>query len=839
MMRLRRIGHHATGNGRRLRANGCRIASGVRGLFLRGLPAATAALTLSTPAAAQVPGQGALVRIDSLVARGVIRLAPEDVIGVAGIQPGTSNSWIDIQRAQKNLWATGLYEDVAVFLDESSGRNVLILDVVERPLTRMVRITGLETIPRRRVLDETGLAENAPLSRNAVVRAESFIRDELRREGVPFAVIRRREQPVPGQEGRVDVVIEVEEGQRVTIAQVAFAGNESFSDEELRGAMNTRPEGFLWYRTGSYDDIDFELDLLESLPAHYARSGHLDFQVLGDTLIVDPRTGKARIEIEVDEGPRYWLAELDILGAEAFDEELLREYFEADPGGILSALGIGGRENTDGEAERVFDLADFEESAQRVREAYANEGYLYAQVEPFYQKTGEESGGYPTINAELRIVEGPQAYVRNVIIQGNDYTFDRVIREKIFVLPGDVYSQARIFQSYQSIQSLGFFETPMPAPEIRTNPESGDVDIIFTVVEKQTGSVSFGTAVGGGVGLSGFLGLDQPNLLGQGKSGSIRWDFGRYVRSFTLSLTDPALFQSTISGSFSVYNSTDRFFQFATGRRRRAGFTTQFGVPFFNSLQTRVFFGYSLSRTSYEAFTSAEDRTLFGLPPGILSSFSVGITRSTLNHPLFPTSGSMQSWNVELNGGPLGGQGNFVKHTGQAQWRIPLGQLGGGDGVSGGTQFALGLSLRGGALVGDASRFPFESFWLGGVQFGQPLRGYGETSITPFGYYPEHSLEIAQVDRTGNAYYSATAEYAVVFGSNIGLSAFFDAGNIWQGPGDLNTTRLYRGAGFGIQMVTPFGPLGLDYAYGFDKVDLNTGRPAPGWQLHFKMGPNF
>lgn len=800
---------------------------------------ALAALALPSPLAGQLPGQDALVRIDSLVARGMARLTQEDVIGTTGIQPGTTNSWIDIQRAIKNLWATGLYEDIAFHLDESGGRNVLIVDIVERPLARYIRITGLESISQGKVIDEVGLQENAPLSRNKVVRAESFIRDELRREGVPFAVIRRREQPVPGEEGRVDVVIEVEEGQRVTIAEVTFADNVQFADEELRGAMTTKPEGFLWFRTGNYDEIDYELDLLQSLPAHYARAGYLDFEVLGDTLIVDPRTGKARLEIRVEEGPQYRLAEFEIVNAEAFDEETLRAYFETESGGILSALGIGGDREED-EAGRIFDLVDFEEAAQRVRELYSNEGYLYAQVEPFYEKTGEEVGGSPTVRAELRVVEGPQAYIRNVIIQGNDYTFDRVIREKIFVLPGDVYSQARVLQSYQNIQSLGFFEAPMPYPDIRRpDPESGDVDIIFTVIEKQTGTMSFGTAVGGGVGLSGFVGFDQPNLLGQGKAGSIRWDFGRYINSFTLSLSDPALLQSTISGSFSLYNSTDRFFQFATGRRRRAGFTTQFGVPFFNSLQTRVFFGYSLSRTSYEAFSSAEDRTLFGLPPGFLSTFSVGITRTTLNHPLFPTSGSMQSWNVELNGGPLGGQGDFIKHTGQVQWRIPLGQLGGEDGVSGGTQFALGLSVRAGALFGDASRFPFESFWLGGVQFGQPLRGYDETTITPFGYYPERSGRIAQVDRTGNAYMSATAEYNIVFGSNIGVSAFYDAGNIWQGPGDLNTSRLFRGAGFGVQLVTPFGPLGLDYAYGFDKLDLATGRPAPGWQLHFKMGPNF
>ncbi len=801
-------------------------------LFVGALPALAATSLAATPASTQNPASpSALVRIDSIAARGNIRLAEQAVAGVAGIRPGTQNSWIDIQRAVKNLWATGQYEDISVSIDGSSGRNLLIIEVLERPVTRLVRITGLESVSEDDVIEESGLRENVPLSRNAVAKAEAYIREELRRNGVPFALIERKEEPVPGEEGRVDVVLEVDEGQRVTIARVAFAGNGHFSDEELRAAMDTRQEGFLWFRTGGYNDIDFELDLLESLPRKYHQDGYLDFQVLGDTLVIDPATGKARLEIRIDEGRQYRLSEFEVEGADAFETDQLEGYFAEESGGILSALGFGGDDSAD-EAGRVFDAVAFEEAAQRVRELYRNEGYLYAQLEPYWERTGEEVAGHPTIRAGWRIQEQTQAYVNRIVIAGNDFTFDRIIRDKIFLLPGDVYSEARLLQSYQNIQSLGFFESPMPTPDIRPDDETGDVDIIFNVTEKQTGSLQFGTAVGGGVGLSGFLGYDQPNLLGQAKAGSIRWDFGRYIRSFTLSLTDPALFQTTMSGSVSLFDSTDRFFQFATGRRQRRGFTTRFGVPFPGSLRTRVFLGYSLSRTSYEAFRSADDTSLFGLPPGTLSSVSLGITRQTLNHPLFPTSGSMQTWNVELNGGPLGGAGDFVKHTAQAQWMIPVGQLGGQSSVPGNVQFAMGLYVRGGALFGDASRFPFESFWVGGVQFGQPLRGYDETSITPQGYFPERGGGIRQIERLGNAFFSTTAEFKTVISSNIGVSGFFDAGNNWEGPGHLNTSRLFRGAGFGVQLVTPFGPIGLDYAYGFDK-------PEPGWQLHFKMGPTF
>lgn len=803
---------------RRVRAGLGPVGCAVLGVLLALVPA---------PARGQAaPG---LVRVDSVVVSGVARLAAGDVTGASGIQTGALHSWLDINRALKNIWATGQYEDLVARMETTAETNILIIEVVERPLARMVRITGLESVSEDDVLEEAGLEQDAPLSRDGLKKAQAFIREELRRQGVPYARIEERTQPVPGDDGRVDVVLDVEEGQRVTIAEVVFTGNEHFSDDDLRGAMSTRPEGFLWFRSGNYDDIDFRDDLEASLPSRYEQAGFMDFEVLRDTLIVDPSSGKARIEVEVSEGRQYRLGELVVDGNNAFDDERLRAHFTDDSGGLLSVLGFGDDQSRG--LGGIFDLVAFNDAAEQIRQRYYDEGYLFAQVEPYWERAGDRDG-VPTVRAVWRILEGEQAYINRIVVAGNDFTYDRVIREKIFLLPGDVYSQARVLQSYQNIQSLGFFETPLPLPDIHTT-EGGDVDIVFNVKEKQTGSVSFGTAVGGGVGLSGFLGYDQPNLFGQAKAGSIRWDFGRYINSFTLSFTDPALFQSTVSGSVSLFNSTDRFYQFATGRRQRAGFQTRFGVPVPGSLATRVFFGYSLARTEYEAFSSARDQSLFGLPTGVLSSVSLGITRQTLNHPIFPTSGSQQSWNAEFNGGFLGGAGDFVKHTANAQWMIPVGQLGGSGAGTPGVQFALGMGVRGGALFGDASGFPFESFWLGGVQFGEPLRGYDETSITPRGYFREGPVDgLSQVDRLGNAFLSATAEFKAVVNSNLGVSMFYDAGNLWRDPGDINTSRFFRGAGFGVQLVTPFGPIGLDYAYGFDKL-------TPGWQLHFKMGPNF
>jgi outer membrane translocation and assembly module TamA len=109
------------------------------------------------------------------------------------------------------------------------------------------------------------------------------------------------------------------------------------------------------------------------------------------------------------------------------------------------------------------------------------------------------------------------------------------------------------------------------------------------------------------------------------------------------------------------------------------------------------------------------------------------------------------------------------------------------------------------------------------------LRGYEENTVTPLGYFSRNSSLIDLEDRFGDAYVKVGGEFAMRFNDNISASAFYDAGNLWREPGQFDPTRLFRGAGLGMTLVTPFGPIGLDYAYGFD-------RTVPGWQLHFKLG---
>jgi outer membrane protein insertion porin family len=797
-----------------------------------GALAATFLVVLNAFAPVRTAAQQTTTVVDSVVVEGHRRVQAQAITALFGVQPGQAITYRDIQRGIKSLVGTGQFRDVIVRArgTDANAPVTLVIEVDEQDVVRTIQMNGLENVSAAQVRDTTGLRTGAPLNPQSILDAKRFIRERLAARGIPFAQIDDRVEPVPGGPGEVNVILDVTEGHRVTVADVQFIGNENLSDSDLRGAMSTRAEGFWWFRSGRFDESSFMADLDEALPRLYRSRGFLDFEVVSDTLIVDQETGKSRIEVMIDEGPQYRLGSFEVDGNSRFPTDDLLAYFRTSEGGILRTLGIGRGSETNVVGD-VFDAEAFNAAMERVMEAYRNEGYLYIQVNPVLQRNPAGDGGVPTVDASWQIIEGQPAIINRVAIAGNEYTYEWVIRNQLTILPGDVYSQERLIRSYQSISALGFFEAPLPFPDIEPL-ENGDVDITFRVLEKQTGSVNFGTSVGGGVGLSGFIGYEQPNLFGQAKSGSLRWDFGRYLNSFELSYSDPALFQSQVSGSLSLFNSRDRFFQFSTGRRKRIGTNMRVGMPWPNSRDSRIFVGYGISRTKYELFNDVEDQSLFGLPPGVQSTLSLGVTRQTLNHPLFPTVGSRQNLTVELNGNALGGDGDFTRVLTDGTWWVPAGRIGGDQTPGSGINLALGLTMRGGIVLGNADAFPFDRFWMGGVQFGQNLRGYQETSITPLGFFPERAEGVQDIDRLGNAFFSMTAEYAIRLSGQLGIGAFFEAGNVWRNPGDVDPTRLFRGAGFGLQIVTPFGPLGLDYAYGFDK-------PIPGWQFHFRMGPGF
>lgn len=770
------------------------------------------------------------VRVDSIAVHGNQRVAATEIVDRSGLRVGNIVQGPQVQDAIRRLFATGEYADVQIRVasegpDAQSG--VFHIVVRERPTIARYRFEGLEHVAEGHIRDTIGLARDAPLDPDRIARARSLLVDLLSDEGFPTARVDTSVVPAPERPGAFEVRFVVHEGPRLGVTEVVFEGNEAISDDRLRSAMRTGEEGFFWFQAGELKLDQYRRDLAERLPEYYARHGHLDFRVLGDTVIADPTTGKGRVVIRVDEGPRYLLDELRIVGNRRFPSDRIR------------ALVAGSSEEEAGAEGRPFDLPALEEAAGRLADLYRNEGYLNARVSPDIRRLPPAAEGEdPRVVAVLSIREGPPTYIREIQIEGNTHTHDRIIRNRLFIFPSDIYSQDRLVRSVQAIQGLGFFE-PLPpdqSVEFRDRPD-GDMDITLRVQEKQTGTLNFGVTASGVSGFAGFFGYEQPNLFGQAKTGRFRWIFGSRQQDIDISYSDPEIFGTRYSATISLRNSRDRFTGFSLGDRRQRGGLLEFGIPFLGFRSTRLFLGYSLFNDRVRGLdtTNISPRARALLREGTRSSLSLRLVQDTRNNPVFPTRGSRNTISIRQTGGPLGGDGDFRKIDLSSEWFVPVAQIGGGfESVP--IELTFGMNFESGLILGDNPFFT-ERFFVGGTQAGVTLRGYEEATITPLGHVPREA-RLSDLDRVGESYFKAGAVFGAKLTSNIFASTFLDAGNVWAESDELNPTDLLVGAGVGVSLVTPFGPLGLDYAYGFDRRDV-LGRPDPGWELHFKFGRVF
>ena len=793
----------------------------------RSLKILTAGFLLTGGPAALTAQEPAPPAVDSIVVEGNSRLKASQIIGSSGIIVHQPINYRDIQRAITSLFRTGQFDDVVVEQRDVGGRLILAIRVKERPVLEKWAVRGVTRVSEGDVKGRVTLTEGRPLDRNAVEQARAGIDSVYKHQGYYASNVKVLQ--LPQESGKVRIVFDVEEGERVAISQVVVDSNKQFSDKALVKQMSTRPEGFWWFQKGEYDERKVEEDIRERLPRWYADNGYVDFQVTRDSLVADSAGGKAALRLTVDEGKLYRVGRFDLQGNRRFSTDELQAYY---PFGPLRPTGEPSGKS------RPFSRSEWNEATEKVQNLYANNGYIYAQVQPEeVRRTGP--GGAPFVDLRWNIREGQPATINKVEIVGNDVTHERVIREAIVMLPGDLFSRDRLIRSYQNVSNLGFFQQPLPSPDVRPAANGVDVDVIFRVEERRTGNINFGASLGQGTGIGGFLGLEEPNLFGRGKRGKLQWQFGQNINDFTLSYTDPAIQESRISGTISLFDSRARYNVGELGRRKQTGASFQLGFPFLGSRYTRLFTSYSFMRIGYSE-GSADIQAQFRCSRCSRSTLGSSLLRDTRVGLPFATGGSLTNISGELNGGFLGGTGHYQKVDLEGRWYAPLGTMGGDAQLgSGGVQFVLGLTAKSGFIFGDAGPFFTELYSLGGVQYGVPLRGYEEFSITPNGFDPIAGGNTAASSQSfGESYAAFTVEAGARISQSLYINTFFDAGNVYRSARQWDPTRLFRGAGFGAAVISPLGPIGIDLGYGFDRVD-SLGRPKPGWQLHFKLGNFF
>lgn len=801
-------------------------------LILSAVPAVLSAQT-------QDISQGRCASPDSIAVRGNRRVDYGTIVAATALVPGTQLNYRILQRSIRDLYGTGDFETLNLTCEVTGTpeRTVLTFNVVERPVLSAVQVRGVNRLSERSIRDLAELPEARPLDASAVAKAIFKIDSTYEKAGYYLARVRAESTVV--SEGNVGVSFIVEEGRRLALSGVLVNGNTHVPDADIAGAMKTKPEGFWFFRNGEISDDEYAADLAERIPALYASRGFIDFRIAKDTLHIDREHGKALLELTVEEGAQYKVGDFEVVGGRHFSDEEIRNYYPfTNTGTPLTSRVTQFLLRRTAVPTDVFDQAAWENATNQVRQAYANDGYIYSQVAPVVERrVTPDSLHYVDLRWEVE--EGAPAVINRIEIVGNDYTTETCIRDQLVILPGDVYNQQRLIQSWQSIGNLGFFETPLPPPDQKKVNDQGDIDLIFRVKERRTGNVNFGASMGQGTGFGGFIGLDQPNLFGLCKRGSLQWQFGRYFNDFNLTYSDPRVRQSMVSGSVTLYRTVARYYIADLGRSLRTGGQVQIGFPVPFDLWTRLFLSYAGEGVRFgNSGLLGQTQALYG-NNSFRSSFGITMTRDTRNNMPFPTGGGSQSLSVSFTGGPLGGTSSFQRYTTETSAYVPIAQIGGTKPGQQPIVAVAGLSTKAGAVLGSTGPFFFsQEFALGGVQYGERLRGYEEFSITPDGYLIGTNTYNAQRSSFGKAFFTTTAEIGLRMNQSLYVNTFFEAGNVWRRAREIDPTRLFRSLGIGASVITPFGPLGLDYAYGLDRLDI-TGRRAPQWQLHFRFGQIF
>jgi outer membrane protein insertion porin family len=338
----------------------------------------------------------------------------------------------------------------------------------------------------------------------------------------------------------------VDEDKKLRLRTIGFVGNEEFSDRELRKNFRTKTWRFWSYATswfdksGTYSEPLFLQDL-RSVEKIYSDAGFLQVEVGAPQVNASP--DGIEVTVDVAEGPRFRVGALDFAGDDTANVEALRK---------LLLLKEG----------EIFNRSYLTQDVASLTEHYTNRGFFYASVEPL----SNLAQGTQVVDVTFHVRKGPLYFIRQIDIAGNTTTVDPVIRREIPFVEGQLYSQRQIALARSRIERLGFFEEVDLRVEPTPDPEQLDVEV--SVVERPTGSFSFGA---GFSSQDNFLlngSLSQTNLFGRGYAVNLSADVGRETQRFFVSVRDPSAFGTDFSLGLTVFRTRLRFESFdqdATG----------------------------------------------------------------------------------------------------------------------------------------------------------------------------------------------------------------------------------------------------------------------------------
>jgi outer membrane protein insertion porin family len=447
-------------------------------------------------------------------------------------------------------------------------------------------------------------------------------------------------EPLPNDSVAVD--FHVIEGKKLRLRVIDFEGNEHFTDEELSQGLKTKPWRFYSYvtrfldKSGTYSEPVFQQDL-NTVVQKYQNAGYIQVEV--DEPEVVPEDDGLTVRVDIAEGRRYEVGKVDVTGDETLDLESLRERL------LLKE-------------DEWFDRSALTADSENLADRYRDRGFYFANVEPRTRVSEDEL----EVDVTFEVEKGPLYFIREIDISGNTTTIDPVIRREMQVVEGELYSARALRLSQGRMERLGFFEEVSFEPVQTDQPEELDMDV--RVIERPTGSLSFGAGISSQDGFVISGSLAQTNLFGRGYGAQLSADIGGNTDRFFLSFTDPYFLGSDWSASITAFNTEIQFEDFDESR---TGIELGFGRALDESGRTRGFarFSYNNAEVDEDSFVSAASLIQREIVQGEESTTLVGVSfrRDTRDDAVVPTAGYQSSAALEYAG--LGGFSEFLRAEGR------------------------------------------------------------------------------------------------------------------------------------------------------------------------------
>lgn len=815
--------------------------------------------------------------------------------------PGTDA----FSKAINNLWKQNLISNVEIFFTGLIGKNIYVeISITERPRLSNYKFVGVKKAEADDLVAKTGLVKGRVVTENMKRSATDNIKKFFVEKGYRNADVQVVENKDTAITNSVLLTFIVDKKSKVRINEIVFGGNDNIPDSRLKKQMkgtkemsrvtlnpvtivnpysdksNTlsfkdylRESGYLspsktkdlidpyfrfkMFASAKFSEKKYAEDKNKILD-YYNAQGYRDAVIVKDTPITDIN-GNLNLAIKVSEGSKYYFGNITWRGNTKYSDSLLTVFLGIQKGEIYNVETLN---------KRIGKQASQE--GGDISSLYMDDGYLFFRIDPV------ETAVYnDTIDHEIRIMEGPQATIGNVTISGNDKTKEYVIRRELRTIPGEKFSRADIIRTQRELSQLGFFNPEKINPGIVPDADKGTVDINWGLEEKSSDQLELSAGFGGGIGLTGTLGVTFNNFsinnifkktawsplpTGDGQKLSLRVQSnGKAFRSYNFSFTEPWLGgKRRNSFTVSYYNTkyANAYDPFTGGYNRDYADssyikTTGFGISLGKQLKWPDDYFSLVYSLNFQQYKLLNYNIFPGLTTGNSSnvSFKVTLARSSAGpNPIFPTSGSNFAISfqftppyslfrdIELYKDPVQKYKyvEFHKERFNAEWYVPIGKA---HGEEKNKQFILKAAAKFGFVGRYNTKIdisPFERFQLGdaGLSNNFALLGYDIIAHRGYPVYDNSDPRINPDKSSASEFFPIFNKYVLELRYPFSTSAsstiygltFFEAANGWYKFKDYNPFKLRRSVGVGMRFFLPmFGLLGFDYGIGLDRIRAGEG----------------